>query len=253
MTIPERGRARATVAGSCWPLPLAMVVALGCSSVAPSARDQGEGAELQEEARAACVGLSGSELEPGLSGFTVVRVVRLVRPVRVGQVTAGAAASVALGDASFESVTRAVQCRAARARVSGDPLDPLGVPGSDVHTIRDGEVAIVQIHGRRVEVAREIVRRMREHLPGFDLAVGTDEGTDVGTGQSGTRRVPSLRPPRSIVTPPTTGPSPPTRFRMGHLLGVAQPAGVPSRTSSQRLAHCAAPHPLSDTQEPRSC
>lgn len=201
-------------------LALAAVVAVaqaGCAAVRRSGpRDldalERERAALETNGHHACEGVPPGDIAPGVARLDVVRVAVLERRVRYrGDVVEGAAAVIRTTGRSFESMNLLMRCRAARAAVVQDAVDPLAVPGASVRVYRDdGEAVVVQIRSRREDGAREIVRRLSSQVPGGADMSAMDEDTSRETGTEGTAT--HLPPPsRSPGTaPPMVGPARPT-------------------------------------------
>lgn len=201
-------------------LALAATVAVaqgGCAAVRRSEPDldalERERAAIEAKAQRACEGVPSGDLAPGVSGLGVVRIAVLERPVRRGgDVVEGAAAVIKTGGRSFQSMDLLMRCRAARAAVVQDAADPLAVAGASVHVYRDdGEAVVVQIRSRRVDAAREIVRRLRLQVPdiGEPTTPPHEASQDADAQGVATPRSPPSRSSRTTV-PPRVGPARPT-------------------------------------------
>lgn len=179
------------------------------------AREQ-EHATAQINAQRSCEGVPATDLSPGLAGLNVRRITVLERPVKYGgEVVEGAAAVVAMGGRSFDSMKLLVTCRAARAAVAREATDSLAVPHVTVRVYRDdGEAVIVEIRSGREDRAKEIVRRLLGEFPTVEIIGATVDAAsrEPRSGDTATQVAP---PPRSRggEVPPTVGPRMPNWFR----------------------------------------
>lgn len=188
---------------------LAALVAAGCSTPGTTrGGETGEDLIRASDAVALCSGVAQADLEPGFGSLVVTRAVVLERAYGYGGfVVEGVALRVVLEGRTLEELRRLVRCRSARARAASDRCDPLGVLGSRVRVLPDGEeAAIVQLRSRGIQTAKEVLARVRAIREVVDLRVeyGDDSspaGTSAGRGAAhgGTSVPVPLRPPRPPV------------------------------------------------------
>jgi hypothetical protein len=122
------------------------------------------GRQLEEAERAACRGVPQGEIAPALTNLSLGSVEEITlssgdRPPTV----VGASVPVALQGRSLEAMGKLVQCRAARAALTGGNKDPFAVKGASVRVSPgDAGWATVRIEAADELGAQEIVRRVRD-------------------------------------------------------------------------------------------
>lgn len=123
-------------------------------------------ARLADAARTACLGVPEADVGPGLSGLQVTRTAAIRRLPGSRRYVGGAEVVVARGGRPFTEIARLLECRAAVARATGGPDDPLGIQGATVRVGHDvGDVVALQIRSRHPDIVREIDRRLDLALP----------------------------------------------------------------------------------------